>query len=212
MNNAIPRRTGQTVELAVGAFLLLALATLLVLAFASTNGDIGFGGRQYELIAKFGNIGELRKHAPVKIGGVVVGEVAKIALDQKNYGAVVTLALDPAYANLPADTNARILTAGLLGERYIGLDPGGDPETLPSGGEIIYTQSAVVLEDLIAKFIFGAGGKKSDAPVADANASGAGTAAAGSGDSAPVDSTPAATASATAKPAGKSTVPTEKRP
>jgi phospholipid/cholesterol/gamma-HCH transport system substrate-binding protein len=212
MNNAIPRRTGQSVELAVGAFLLLALATLLVLAFASTNGDVGFGGRQYQLIAKFGNIGELRTHAPVKIGGVVVGEVAKIALDPKNYGAVVTLALDPAYKNLPADTNARILTAGLLGERYVGLDPGGDPETLPSGGEIIYTQNAIVLEDLIAKFIFGTGGKPSNVPATDAGAADTGTSATGSGNVSPVDATPAATASATAKPAGKSAAPQEKRP
>ena len=163
MSNSRPRRTGQSVELAVGAFLLLALATLLVLAFATTNGKLNWASGQYTLIAKFSNVGDLRTHAPVKIGGVVVGEVAKISLDRKNYSAEVTLALDPAYKNLPADTNAKILTAGLLGERYIGLDPGGDPETLPSGGEIIYTQSAVVLEELISKFIFGAGSKKPDA-------------------------------------------------
>jgi len=210
MNNSHPRRTGQSVELAVGAFLLLALATLLVLAFASTNGDVGFGGRQYKLIAKFGNIGELRTHAPVKIGGVVVGEVAKIALDQKNYGAVVTLALDPAYKNLPADTNARILTAGLLGERYVGLDPGGDPDTLPSGGEIIYTQSAVVLEDLIAKFIFGTGSKPSNVPVAASADTGTSTATAG--DASPIASAPATTTSAVTKPARKSVIPQEKRP
>lgn len=167
MINANPHRRGHTVELAVGTFLLLGLATLLVLAFASTNGKLGFGGARYELIARFSNVGELRKHAPVKIGGVVVGEVANVALDRKNYSAVVTLALDPVYNGLPADTDARILTAGLLGERYVGLDPGGDPETLPSGGEIIYTQSAVVLEELIGKFIFGAGGKKPGAPASD---------------------------------------------
>ena len=172
MNQSSPRRSGQSVELAVGAFLLLALATLLVLAFATTNGKLNWGHGQYLLIAKFSNVGDLRTHAPVKISGVAVGEVAKITLDQKNYSAVVTLALDPAYKNLPADTNAKILTAGLLGERYIGLDPGGDPETLPSGGEIIYTQSAVVLEDLISKFIFGAAGKKPDTPASDVPPSG----------------------------------------
>lgn len=146
-------------ELAVGAFLLLALATLLVLAFASTNGKVGFGGGRFEITAKFGNIGELRRHAPVKIGGVAVGEVARIQLDPRSFDAVVTLALDPAYGNdLPADTDAKILTAGLLGERYVGLTPGGDPEPLGAGGEILYTQSAVVLEELIGKYIFGAGG------------------------------------------------------
>jgi phospholipid/cholesterol/gamma-HCH transport system substrate-binding protein len=172
MNSSRSRRTGQSIELAVGAFLALALATLLVLAFATTNGKLNWGHGQYLLIAKFSNVGDLRTHAPVKIGGVVVGEVTKIALDQKTYSAVVTLALDPAYKNLPTDTNAKILTAGLLGERYVGLDPGGDPDTLPSGGEIIYTQSAVVLEDLISKFIFGAGGKKPDTPASDASAAG----------------------------------------
>lgn len=159
MSNSNPHRGGQRVELAVGVFLLLAFATLLVLAFASTNGKIGFGGDRYKLIAKFGNVAELRVHAPVKIGGVAIGEVTKVALDPKSYNAVVTMALDPPYKDLPADTDAKILTAGLLGERYVGLDPGGDPETLPSGGELIYTQSAVVLEELISKYIFGAGGK-----------------------------------------------------
>ncbi|MEO5596948.1 MAG: outer membrane lipid asymmetry maintenance protein MlaD [Lysobacteraceae bacterium] len=154
------RRSRQGVELAVGVFLLLALAALLVLAFASTNRKLGFGGEQYELTAKFSNIADLRVHAPVKIAGVAIGEVAKISLDPKSYSAVVTLALDPPYTNMPADTNAKILTAGLLGERYVGLDPGGDPEALPSGSELIYTQSAVVLEELIGKYIFGAGGNK----------------------------------------------------
>lgn len=159
MSTHIPRRRGQHVELAVGIFLLLAFATLLVLAFASTNGKLGFGAGGYQLIAKFSNIAELRVHAPVKIGGVAVGEVSRVTLDPKTYNAVVTLSLDPPYKDLPADTNAKILTAGLLGERYVGLDPGGDPETLPSGGELIYTQGAVVLEELISKYIFGAGGK-----------------------------------------------------
>jgi phospholipid/cholesterol/gamma-HCH transport system substrate-binding protein len=164
MNPPGPRLGGQRVELAVGAFLLLALATLLVLAFASTNRKFGLGGSAYRLTAKFGNIGELRVHAPVKIGGVIVGQVARIELDPKSYEAVVTLALQPAYKNLPADTTTKILTAGLLGDRYVSLDPGGDPETLPSGGELIYTQNAVVLEDLISRFIFGGGRKKDDVP------------------------------------------------
>ena len=207
MSNSSPRRTGHTVELAVGAFLLLALATLLVLAFASTNGKLGFGGSRYELIAKFSNIGELRVHAPVKIGGVVVGEVARVSLDPKSYSAVVTLALDPTYKNLPADTNARILTAGLLGERYVGLDPGGDPETLPSGGEIIYTQSAVVLEELIGKFIFGAGGKKPGAPAAEPSSAGTSVSGDGSSDSVPTN----AQSHASGRPT-QNQDPQEKRP
>ena len=160
-------RSGQRVELAVGIFLFLAFATLLILAFASTNGNIGFGAGNYRLTAKFGNIGELRVHAPVKIAGVVIGEVSHVALDPKTYSAVVTLALQPAYKNMPADTSAKILTAGLLGDRYIALDPGGEAETLPSGGELIYTQNAIVLEELIGKYIFGAGAKKDLLPAAD---------------------------------------------
>lgn len=145
-------------ELAVGAFLLLALATLLVLAFASTNGRVGGGGGGFRVTARFSNVGELRVRAPVKIGGVAIGQVERIELDPERFDAVVTLSLDPAFgAELPADTDAKILTAGLLGERYVGLGPGGDPEPLGDGGEIIYTQSAVVLEELIAKYIFGSG-------------------------------------------------------
>ncbi|MFC4729178.1 outer membrane lipid asymmetry maintenance protein MlaD [Coralloluteibacterium thermophilus] len=159
-------------ELAVGAFLLLALATLLVLAFASTNGRVGGGGGGYEVVARFANVGELRVRAPVKIGGVAIGQVKSIELDPERFDALVTLSLDPAYgAELPADTDARILTAGLLGERYIGLGPGGDPEPLGEGGEIIYTQSAVVLEELIGKYIFGGGddAESASAPFAPEN-------------------------------------------
>ncbi len=170
MSNSRQPRGGQRVELAVGVFLLLAFATLLILAFASTNGKVGFGASDYKLTAKFGNIGELRVHAPVKIAGVVIGEVSHVALDPKSYSAVVTLALQPAYRDMPADTSAKILTAGLLGDRYIALDPGGEAETLPSGGELIYTQNAIVLEELIGKYIFGTGGRKDLTPTPDVSA------------------------------------------
>ena len=121
---------GPRLEFAVGAFLLLALASLLVLALASTNGKFGFGGHTYPLKARFTNLGQLRTSAPVKIGGVVIGNVADIQLDPAKFDAVVTLAIDDRYKDLPADTSAGILTGGLLGESYIGLQPGGDVETL----------------------------------------------------------------------------------
>ena len=124
---------GPRLEFAVGAFLLLALASLLVLALASSNGKFGFGADSYPLKARFSNLGQLRPNAPVKIGGVTIGSVADIQLDPVKLDAVVTLAIDSRYQDLPADTSASILTGGLLGESYIGLAPGGDPEPLKPG-------------------------------------------------------------------------------
>lgn len=156
---------GPRLEFAVGVFLLLALASLLVLAFASTNRQFGGGGDTYPLTARFSTLGQLRLQAPVRIGGVAVGRVAKIDLDPKRFDAVVTLDIDRRY-QLPADTSAGIFTSGLLGESYIGLQPGGDPENLKSGEEIAYTQPAVDLIQLAGKYMFGGGG--ASAP-ADAN-------------------------------------------
>ncbi len=151
---------GPRLEFAVGAFLLLALASLLVLALASTNRSFGFGGGgRYELKARFTNLGQLRVQAPVKIGGVVIGQVSDIALDPKQFESIVTLRIDGKYQDLPADTSAGIFTSGLLGENYIGLSPGGDPETLKPGEEIAYTQPAVDLLQLVGKYMFSGSGK-----------------------------------------------------
>ncbi|WP_028918114.1 outer membrane lipid asymmetry maintenance protein MlaD [Pseudoxanthomonas sp. J35] len=149
---------GPRLEFAVGAFLVLALASLLVLAFASTNRQFGIGGDSYPLVARFSNLGQLRLQAPVKIGGVVVGRVEKIDLDPVKFDSVVTLSIDSRFADLPADTSAGIFTSGLLGESYIGLQPGGDPEPLRPGDEITYTQPAVDLIQLVGKYMFGGGG------------------------------------------------------
>ncbi len=148
---------GPRLEFAVGAFLLLALASLLVLAFASTNKKFGFGAGSYELRASFSNIGQLREQAPVKIGGVVIGQVARIQLDPVTFASVVTLAINDDYDELPADTSAGIYTSGLLGENYIGLSPGGDPDVLQPGEEIAFTQPAVDLLQLVGKYMFGGG-------------------------------------------------------
>jgi phospholipid/cholesterol/gamma-HCH transport system substrate-binding protein len=156
---------GPRLEFAVGAFLLLALASLLVLAIASTNNKWGFGGDSYPLTARFSTIGQLRVAAPVKIGGVVVGQVSKIGLDPQKFDSIVTLAIDSRYKDLPADTSAGIFTSGLLGESYIGLTPGGDVETLKAGDEIALTQSAVDLMQLVGKYMFAGGGEKT-APAA----------------------------------------------
>ena len=157
---------GPRLEFAVGAFLLLALASVLVLALASTNGKFGFGGDTYPLKARFSTIGQLRVSAPVKIGGVIVGQVSDVSLDPQKFDSIVTLSIDGRYKDLPADTSAGIFTAGLLGESYVGLNPGGDVETLKPGDEITLTQSAVDLMQLVGKYMFSG----ADKPAAPADA------------------------------------------
>ena len=149
---------GPRLEFAVGAFLLLTLASLLVLAVASTNQRWGFGHSEYPLVAKFSQIGQLKKQAPVRIGGVNVGQVSDITLDPQTFQSVVTLSMDDRYKDLPADTSAGIFTSGLLGESYIGLAPGGDPDVLKAGDEIVFTQPAVDLLQLVGKYMFSGGG------------------------------------------------------
>ena len=148
---------GPRLEFAVGAFLLLALASLLVLAIASTNGRWGFGQSTYPLKARFTNLGQLRPSAPVKIGGVTIGTVSDISLDPVKFDSVVTLAIDSRYKDLPVDTSASILTGGLLGESYVGLQPGGDMESLKPGEEIAFTSPAVDLIQMVGKYMFSGG-------------------------------------------------------
>jgi len=147
---------GPRLEFAVGAFLLLALVSLLVLAIASTNGRFGFG---------FGGE-QLRPNAPVKIGGVTIGRVSGIDLDPVKFDSIVTVSIDARFNEIPADTSASILTGGLLGESYISLQPGGDVETLLPGEEIAFTSPAVDLMQMVGKFMFSGGGADSgNAPV-----------------------------------------------
>jgi phospholipid/cholesterol/gamma-HCH transport system substrate-binding protein len=160
---------GPRLELAVGAFLLLALGSLLVLAIASTNGRFGVGGDTYDVKARFTNLGQLRLMAPVKIGGVAIGKVDSIELDPKRLDAVVTLSIDSRYKDLSADTSASILTGGLLGESYIGLQPGGDVEALKPGDEIAFTTPAVDLIQMAGKYIFGGTGGSDAANGANAS-------------------------------------------
>jgi len=161
---------GPRLEFAVGAFLLLALGSLLVLALASSNGKFGFGQDTYPLKARFTNLGQLRPNAPVKIGGVNIGTVADIQLDPVKLDAVVTLAIDSRYKDLPADTSASILTGGLLGESYVGLQPGGDVEPLQPGDEIAFTTPAVDLIQMVGKYMFSGGGSSSSSDGGDAPA------------------------------------------
>ena len=140
-------------DLWVGIFVALGLAGMLFLALKVGNLSAGNFADTYQVTAKFANIGGLKVRAPVKSAGVVVGRVADIHFDSKDYEAVVTFHINESY-RFPKDTFALILTAGLLGEQYIGLDPGGDEKMLQPNDVITKTQSAVVLESLISQFMF----------------------------------------------------------
>ena len=161
---------GPRLEFAVGAFLLLALCSLLVLAIASTNGKFGFSRDSYELQARFTQLGQLRPNAPVKIGGVTIGRVSKIELDPVKFDSIVTLAIDNRFNQLDIDTSAGIQTSGLLGESYVGLQPGGSDEILQPGEEIVYTAPAVDLIQMVGKYMFSGGGGDAPDTAPDADA------------------------------------------
>jgi phospholipid/cholesterol/gamma-HCH transport system substrate-binding protein len=143
----------KTLDIWVGLFVLLGVVALMFLALKAGNMSTLSFGKTYAVVGKFDNIGGLKPQAPVKSAGVVVGRVADIKFDDKSYQALVTLNLDAGYS-FPKDSSAKILTAGLLGEQYIGLEPGGDTKNLAAGDRIARTQSAAVLEDLINQFIY----------------------------------------------------------
>jgi phospholipid/cholesterol/gamma-HCH transport system substrate-binding protein len=145
----------KAVDLLVGLFVLLGFAALVFLAVRAGNMSSAIAlSDTYEARARFDNIGGLKPRAAVRSAGVVVGRVTAFRFDDKAYQAEVVLALDRRY-QFPKDTSAKILTSGLLGEQYIGLEPGGDEAMLKPGDRITMTQSAVVLENLIGQFLYG---------------------------------------------------------
>jgi phospholipid/cholesterol/gamma-HCH transport system substrate-binding protein len=150
-------RANYSVELASGIFLLLGIAAMVWLATAATNYGREIGDDTYQISARFQNIADLRERAPVKIGGVTVGIVESISLDPVSFEAVVTMGIAQRFNEIPSDTGASVLTSGVLGDRYVGLEPGGAPDMLQQGDEIFITQSAFVLEQVVGKFIFNAG-------------------------------------------------------
>lgn len=137
----------------VGLFVLLGAIALAFLALRAGNLSTFTFSSTYNLSAKFDNIGGLKVRAPVKSAGVVVGRVSNIRLDDKTFQAVVTLKMEKDFA-FPTDSSAKILTSGLLGEQYIGIEPGGEDKNLQNGQVINMTQSAIVLETLISKFLY----------------------------------------------------------
>ena len=143
----------KTIDVWVGLFVLLGLASLLFLALKAGNMSTISFSKTYAVTGKFDNIGGLKPQAPVKSAGVVVGRVGEISFDDKTYQALVRLDLEPSY-KFPTDSSLKSLTAGLLGEQDIGIEPGGDTQNLVDGDRINRTQSAAVLEDLINQFIY----------------------------------------------------------
>ena len=154
-------------ETLVGLFVLLGIAGLVFLALKAANLASFGGGETYAVTARFDNIGGLKPRAPVRSAGVTVGRITTISLDPKTYQGVVRLEINQG-VQFPKDSSARILTAGLLGDQYIGIEPGADEKNLAAGDTITQTQSAVVLESLISQFLFNkaadAGGTGNAAP------------------------------------------------
>lgn len=142
-----------SLDLWVGLFVCAGIGALLILALKVGNAGNTLSGPSYEVTAQFDNIGGLKPRAPVKSAGVVVGRVSAITFDSERFVAKVVLRIDQDY-KFPKDTTAAILTSGLLGEQYVGLDAGGDTVNLGNGDTLRLTQSAVVLEKLISQFLY----------------------------------------------------------
>ena len=142
------------IELLVGLFVLGGILALVLLAFRVDSSGVFNLDRNYKIYAHFENIGGLAVKAPVTIAGVSIGRVSDITINMENFNARVEMSIMENYTNIPIATSARILTAGLLGSQYIGLEQGGEEIYLKSGDEIEFTQSAFSFEDLVGGFLF----------------------------------------------------------
>jgi len=138
----------------VGLFVAIGIAALFMLAMKVSNLATYGGGQGYTITAEFDNIGGLKVRSLVSASGVRVGQVTGIEYDSEGYEALVTMSIDPQYDKFPIDTAASIMTSGLLGEQYVGLQPGAEEEYLKAGSKIELTQSALVLEQIIGQFLY----------------------------------------------------------
>lgn len=146
--------TSRRVEIIVGLFIVLGMASLLMLALkVSDLSNLG-NSNGYEVTARFDNVGGLKVRSQVSLGGVKVGEVSRIDYDDDTYEAVVTLTIRERFARIPTDSTVSIFTAGLLGEQFVFLEPGGEDRFLKNGSELKITQSALVIDQLIGQFLF----------------------------------------------------------
>ncbi len=144
----------RTLELGVGAFVLAGFLALVILIFNVSGLSLASGAQGYKIYARFENIGGLTARSKVTISGVTIGQVTSISIDPDALKALVEMEIQPQYDYISLDSSASILTAGLLGEKYIGISVGADEEMMTDGDEIEDTQSALVLEELIGKFLF----------------------------------------------------------
>lgn len=144
----------RTVEIWVGLFIAAGMAALFMLAMQVSNLTVVNNDEGYDITARFENISGLKVRSPVTVAGVRVGRVTDISYDSKTFQAVVSMNISSQYNELPLDTSASIYTSGLLGEQYVGLEPGGDIEMLQDGDEIMLTQSALILEQMIGQLLF----------------------------------------------------------
>ena len=155
-------RTTRVIEIAVGIFVAAGMAALFLLAMQVSNLSNMGTGESYTITAAFENIGGLKVRSPVTVSGVRVGRVDAIDYDNNSFEAVVTLRINKAYSSFPEDTSASIFTSGLLGEQYVGLEPGGSEANLVEGDRIQLTQSALVMEQVVGQFLYSAAGRKDE--------------------------------------------------
>ena len=144
----------RTIEIVTGFFIILGFVALYVIATSATNIKAYSEGGGYTVTASFTNVGGLKLRAPVTIAGVAVGNVTNVRLDPQTFNAIVSIRINSRYNQIPDDSSASILTSGLLGEQYIGISPGGSETFLKNGSKIQFTQSAIILENLIGQFLF----------------------------------------------------------
>jgi len=147
----------RSVEIGTGLFVLLGMSALFFMTTQTTGGERFSASDTFEVEASFVNVGSLKPRAPVSISGVTIGRVTNVVFDPVALEAKVTLIIDSQYDQIPDDSDASILTSGLLGSQYIGLQAGGSDTFLENGSEIYFTQSAIVLENLIGKFLVNSG-------------------------------------------------------
>ena len=146
--------TSRKIEILVGLFVAAAIAAFFMLAMSVSNMSSYNGGESYQLTARFDNVGGLKVRSAVAAGGVTIGRVSDIQYNNETYEAVVSMNIESKYNKFPIDTAASILTSGLLGEQYVGFEPGAEEDYLKQGDVIDLTQSALVLEQIIGQFLY----------------------------------------------------------
>ncbi len=146
--------TSRKIEILVGLFVAAAIAAFFMLAMSVSNMSSYGGGESYQLTARFDNVGGLKIRSAVAAGGVTIGRVSDIQYNSETYEAIVSMNIEAKYNKFPIDTAASILTSGLLGEQFVGFDPGAEEEYLKQGDVIDLTQSALVLEQIIGQFLY----------------------------------------------------------